>query len=126
MAIGRLRAKRLSYVELLCLRNSPGCLHRFEFSCGIAKARSLSVQIPDASLEDLLYLFRCSDRMILYLEQLMGNCTQEVKKERRLKRSLRHSTTGTMRGDVTCSFLFIILILALFVNSEENLRNVIL
>ena len=53
MALGRLRAKRLSYVELLSLRNSPACLHSLELSCGIAKARSLSVQIADASLEDL-------------------------------------------------------------------------
>ena len=126
MALGRLRAKRLSYVELLSLRNSPACLHSLELSCGIAKARSLSVQIADASLEDLLYLSRASDIMALYLEKLIARRTQESKKERRRKQNLRHLTTETMRGNFIYSFILIILILSLFVKSEENLRNVIL
>ena len=50
MALGRLRANRVSYVELLSLRNTPACLHSLEFSCGIAQARSLSAQSAGASL----------------------------------------------------------------------------
>ena len=62
MALGRLRLQRLSNVELLRIRNSPSCLHSIEPSCGIGQARSLSVQMANASLEDLLYLSRASDR----------------------------------------------------------------
>ena len=91
MALGRLRAKRLSYVELLSLRNSPACLDSLELSCGIAKARPLCVQIADASLEDLLYLSRASDIMALYLEKLIAKRSQESKKERRRKQNFRHS-----------------------------------
>ena len=57
LALGKLRIQRLSYVELLSLRNSPACLHRFDLSCGIAKARLLSVQMNNVSLEDLSYLY---------------------------------------------------------------------
>ena len=126
MALGRLRAKRLSYVELVSLRNSPACLHSLELSCGIAQARSLSVQIADASLEDLLYFYRASDVMALYLGKLIAKRTQESKKERRRKRKLRHFTTEAQRGNFINSFLLIILLLSLFVKSEENLGNVIL
>ena len=126
MALGRLRARRLSYVELLKLRNSPACLHSLEFSCGIAQARSLSVQIADASLEDLLFMFRASDIMTHYLGKLIAKRSQEAKKERQRRRRLQHLKTNTMQGNVIYSFLLIILILSLFVKSEENLRNVIL
>ena len=126
MALGRLRAKRLSYVELLSLSNSPACLHSLEFSCGIAQERSLSLHIFNASLEDLLYMCRASALMALYLGKLLANRTKETKKERRRKRNLRDCTTDNMRGKVIYSFLLILLILSLFEKYEENHRNVIL
>ena len=126
MALGRLRANRVSYVELLSLRNTPACLHSLEFSCGIAQARSLSAQSAGASLEDLLYMSRASDGMFDYLGQLIAKHSLNARKERRRKQRMRTFATDTMPGNIIDSFLLIILILSLFVKSEENLRNVIL
>ena len=125
MALGRLRVQRLSYVELLSLRNSPACLHRIEPSCGIAQSRSLSVQMANASLEDLLYLSRASDIMSLYVEQVIAKRSQDAKKERRRKTRVQFTTDNTHR-DIIYDFLLIILILCVFEKSEESVRNVIL
>ena len=126
MALGRLRVQRLSYVELLNLRNSPACLHSIEPTCGVAKARSLSVQMANASLEDLLYLCRASDIMSLYVEQVIAKGTKYAKKERRRKLRVGYLTTDTTRCDIIYSFLLIVLLLSVFEKIEESPRNVIL
>ena len=126
MTLGRLRLQRLSNIQLLRIRNSPSCLHSIEPSCGIAQARSLSAQMANASLEDLLYLSRASDIMSLHVEQVIAKRIQDAKKERRWKRGVRYCTADNTHCDITYSFLLIILILSLLEKSEESLRNVIL
>ena len=126
MVLGRLRLQRLSNVELLRIRNSPSCLHSIEPSCGIGQARSLSVHMANASIEDLLYLSRASDIVSLYVEQVIAKRTQDAKKERLWKRRVRYCTADTIQCDIIYSFLLIILILSVFEKSEESVRNVIL
>ena len=126
MALGRLHVQRLSNVEILSLRNSPACLHRIEPSCGIPQSRSLSIQMANASVEDLSYLCRASDIMSLYVEQVIAKRSQDTKKERRRMTRVQYFTTNTAHCDIVYNFLLIILILSVFEKSEENVRNVML
>ena len=126
VAIGIKRIERMPFRQLIQLHNSHAPLLYLEASRQLPGTNKLCRIMKEASLYDLSYINNASDIISRNVEKVLSQNLKYVKQQRLWERvacklNQRHFDDHTIE-----MFKFVILVLSLFENNNEDIKTVIL
>ena len=126
VAIGIKRIERMPFRQLIQLHNSHAPLLYLEASRQLPGTNKLCRIMKEASLSDLSYINNASDIISRNVEKVLSQNLKYVKQQRLWERvacklNQRHFDDHTIE-----MFKFVILVLSLFENNNEDIKTVIL
>ena len=126
MAYGLFRIKRMSFRELVRLRNSQAPLLDLEDMREVLSSNKLSRRMRGASLFDLSRIYCASDIISHNVERILSENPTYLKQQRRWEKISRDLNRECVDEQTIQMFLFILLLLSLFERADEDMRTVIL
>ena len=126
MAYGLFRIKRMSFRELVRLRNSQAPLLDLEDMREVLSSNKLSRRMRGASLFDLSRIYGASDIISHNVERILSGNPTYLKQQRRWEKISRDLNRECVDEQTIQMFLFILLLLSLFERADEDTRTVIL